>query len=163
MTQMLYTRTPSPVGELLLVGEEHALRGLYMDAQRWAPEVRSHWQSAQEPFIAACGQLEEYFAGERRRFDLPLHIEGTPFRLRVWRALKEISFGHTLSYGEIAARIGTPGGARAVGLANGRNPFSIILPCHRVIGANRQLVGYGGGLDRKRQLLRHEADVLARS
>ncbi|MHB8241543.1 MAG: methylated-DNA--[protein]-cysteine S-methyltransferase [Solirubrobacteraceae bacterium] len=158
----LYTRMCSPVGELLLTGDEQSLTGVYMNAQRWAPEVASDWRRASEPFTAACDQLDAYFAGERRRFELALRMHGTPFRLRVWHALSEIPFGETRSYGQIAAAIGTPGGARAVGLANGRNPFSIVVPCHRVVGAGRQLVGYGGGLERKRQLLGHEIDVLAR-
>jgi O-6-methylguanine DNA methyltransferase len=109
------------------------------------------------PLRAAAEQLDQYFAGARRRFDLPLDLPGTPFQQRVWQALSEIPFGETLSYGQLAARIGKPGAARAVGLANNRNPISIIVPCHRVIGADGSLTGYGGGLDRKRWLLAHEA------
>jgi methylated-DNA-[protein]-cysteine S-methyltransferase len=101
-------------------------------------------------------QLEEYFAGSRREFDLTLHLEGTPFQRRVWAALREIPYGATLSYGELARRIDKPKASRAVGLANGRNPISILVPCHRVIGTNGSLTGYGGGLDRKRWLLAHE-------
>lgn len=158
----LYTHVPSPIGELLLVGDETHLRGVYMPPHRWGPEVTDDWQRADEPFAAVRDQLEAYFAGERRDFDLPLAAEGTPFRQRVWAALREIPYGETWSYGQLADHIGQPTAARAVGLANGRNPLSIIVPCHRVIGANRSLTGYGGGLDRKQALLAHETAVVAR-
>ncbi|MGO9976667.1 MAG: methylated-DNA--[protein]-cysteine S-methyltransferase [Solirubrobacteraceae bacterium] len=155
----LYTRMASPVGELLIVGDEQALLGVSMEDQRWGPELDPAWVPATEPFATAVRQLEQYFDGERMRFDLPLCATGTPFRVRAWSTLRDIPFGETRTYGDIALQLGKPYGARAVGLANGRNPFAIIVPCHRVIGAAGQLVGYGGGLERKRWLLRHEADV----
>jgi methylated-DNA-[protein]-cysteine S-methyltransferase len=108
-------------------------------------------------------QLDEYFAGKRTQFDLPLHPIGTPFQIEVWEALKAIPYGEVRSYGDIAEQIGRPGASRAVGLANGRNPISVIVPCHRVIGASGSLTGYGGGLERKRLLLDLEADVAGRT
>jgi methylated-DNA-[protein]-cysteine S-methyltransferase len=153
----LYSQMPSPVGDLLLVGDDDALRGLYM-----APhEVGAGWRRADAPFAAARGQLEEYFAGERRAFDLPLRLDGTSFQRLVWQALREIPYGETWSYGQLARHVGRPSAARAVGLANGRNPISIIVPCHRVIGSDRSLTGYGGGLERKRRLLDLEIGVSA--
>jgi methylated-DNA-[protein]-cysteine S-methyltransferase len=112
--------------------------------------------AAAAPLAAAIRQLSEYFAGSRRVFDLPLRMQGTLFQQRVWRQLAEIPYGTTWSYGELAKRIDNPSASRAVGLANGRNPISILVPCHRVIGADGSLTGYGGGLDRKRWLLAHE-------
>jgi methylated-DNA-[protein]-cysteine S-methyltransferase len=150
----LYTRHPSPVGELLLFArdDDHALAGLYLygDPQRG-------WRRADHAFTATREQLDAYFAGDLERFDLPLAPAGTAFQLRVWDELQRIPFGETISYSELAERIGNPRTVRAVGLANGRNPISIIVPCHRVIGADGSLVGYGGGLERKRWLLEHEA------
>jgi methylated-DNA-[protein]-cysteine S-methyltransferase len=108
-------------------------------------------------FIEVAEQLSAYFSGTRSAFDLPLRLEGTEFQRRVWAQLQAIPYGETISYGDLAGRVGSPGAARACGLANGRNPVSIIVPCHRVIGANGQLTGYGGGLDRKTWLLDHEA------
>jgi methylated-DNA-[protein]-cysteine S-methyltransferase len=108
------------------------------------------------PLREAVRQLAEYFAGDRRKFDLPLRLEGTDFQRRVWQVLTEIPYGETWSYGQLAQRIGNPKGCRAVGLANGRNPISILVPCHRVIGADGSLTGYGGGVERKRWLLAHE-------
>lgn len=158
---MLYTHVDSPIGRLLLLSDESALRGLYMDVAGHEPPGRANWVERPQarPLRAAAEQLGEYFAGARRRFDLPLDMPGTPFQQRVWQALSEIPFGETSSYGQLAARIGKPGAARAVGLANNRNPISLIVPCHRVIGADGSLTGYGGGLDRKRWLLAHEADA----
>lgn len=150
----LYTQMASPIGELLLFGDEHSLRGLYMDARR-----RDGWRSATAPFQLAREQLEQYFAGERSEFDIPLDLRGSEFQRSVWDALLTIPYGETRSYGEIAKQIGRPDRARAVGSANGRNPVSIVVPCHRVIGADGSLVGYGGGLERKRWLLEHEAGV----
>jgi methylated-DNA-[protein]-cysteine S-methyltransferase len=151
---------PSPLGELLLVGDELWLRSVHMPNHRGAPRVAPDWRQADEPFAAAREQLDAYFAGERRDFDLPLAPEGPPFWQEVWDALREIPYGETRSYGELAARIGRPGAARAVGLANGRNPIAIIVPCHRVIGSNRSLTGYAAGVERKRTLLELEAGVL---
>ena len=157
---ILYARMPSPVGELLLVGDEVWLRSVHMPDQKGAPQVRRGWRRADEPFADAREQLEEYFAGERREFDLPLAPGGTPFQNDVWDALRAIPYGETRSYGELAEEIGRPGAARAVGAANGLNPLAIVVPCHRVIGSNRSLTGYAAGVERKRQLLELEAGVL---
>ncbi|HET8673704.1 MAG TPA: methylated-DNA--[protein]-cysteine S-methyltransferase [Thermoleophilaceae bacterium] len=151
----LYTQMASPIGELLLFGDEHSLRGLYMDAR----PRDDGWRSATAPFQQAREQLEQYFAGERSEFDIPLDLRGSGFQRSVWDALLTIPYGETRSYGEVAKQIGRPDRARAVGSANGRNPVSIVVPCHRVIGADGSLVGYGGGLERKRWLLEHEAGV----
>jgi methylated-DNA-[protein]-cysteine S-methyltransferase len=159
-TDLLYTKLDSPLGELLLVGEGQSLHGLYMQEGRTAIRVRAGWREAEEPFAAAGTQLAEYFAGRRRSFDLPLTMTGNTFERRVWSALQEIPYGESISYGEVARRIGQPTAARAVGLANGRNPISVIVPCHRVIGADGSLTGYGGGLERKRFLLDLEAGAI---
>ena len=158
-TDALYTRVASPLGELLLFGDESALSGVWIASQRRTAQPAAGRRSATDPFARAADQFGEYFAGERVAFDLPLRLEGTAFCMSVWEALLETPFAETRSYGETAASIGRPRAARAVGLANGRNPLAIVVPCHRVIGAGGQLVGYGGGLDRKLWLLRHEARV----
>ncbi len=154
---MRYSYEDSPIGPLTLIGDDAGgLAGLYM-AHPWRPDpddVRDD-----DAFAAVREQLAEYFAGHRREFDVPLALEGTPFQREVWRALQDIPYGTTTSYGEVARRIGRPSAVRAVGLANGRNPVSIIVPCHRVIGASGSLIGYGGGLERKRRLLALEAGV----
>lgn len=159
-----HTVIDSVVGTLTLVAEEGAIVGLYMDLQRHRPDDDELGEPNPrgrevEPFKAAADQLDAYFAGELTRFDLPLAPHGSEFRRRVWAALQEIPYGRTESYGELAGRIGSPGGARAVGLANGKNPIGIIIPCHRVVGADGSLTGYGGGLDRKKQLLDLELAV----
>ena len=161
---MLYSTVDSPIGELLLLGDGYALHGLWMRSGR-AALARPSWTRADGPFEDARGQLAEYFAGRRLAFDLPLAMAGTPFQVRVWRALLEIPYGETTSYGELARQVQPGGGwqaARAVGAANGRNPIAVVVPCHRVIGANGSLTGYGGGLARKRFLLDLEAATLAR-
>jgi methylated-DNA-[protein]-cysteine S-methyltransferase len=142
---------PSPVGDILLEAENGRLTGLYL---RHDGKVVGGDDSV---FDAAREQLDAYFAGELEEFDLPLALNGTPFQLRVWDELARIPFAETISYKELALRLGDLKLVRAVGLANGRNPISIVIPCHRVIGADGTLVGYGGGLDRKRWLLDHEA------
>jgi methylated-DNA-[protein]-cysteine S-methyltransferase len=153
----MHTHTlDSPIGELTLVCDGEALAGLYMTEHRHRPDLPPVTGEEDAVLAAARAQLAEYFAGERREFDLPLHPAGTPFQQQVWAALREIPYGETAGYGELAARLGRPGAARAVGLANGRNPISIVVPCHRVIGAAGALTGYGGGLDRKRYLLELE-------
>ncbi len=154
----VYTALESPLGLLLLTGDGAALTGLYMTGHRHGPAIAASWRRDDDapPFAAARSQLAAYFAGERRVFDLPLQPSGTPFQQAVWRALAQIAFGETLSYGELARRLGKPDAARAVGLANGRNPLSIVVPCHRVVGASGALTGYGGGMDRKAWLLAHE-------
>lgn len=149
----LYTRLESPIGELLLVGDESALHGLHMLEGRRPPTVSPTWKRSATAFEQVEAQLGEYFEGRREQFEVPLAMSGSPFQLRVWAALREIPYGQTTSYGEIARRVGEPAAARAVGIANGRNPIAVIVPCHRVIGANGRLVGYGGGLSRKRLLL----------
>lgn len=153
-----YTHVQSPIGRLLLVSDGESLTGLYMDTPHVPVPEAQGWRedAGANPLPAAARQLEEYFAGKRRAFDLPLHLDGSEFQKRVWRALLEIGYGETWSYGELARRVGNPKASRAVGLANGRNPISILVPCHRVIGADGTLTGYGGGLDRKRWLLAHE-------
>lgn len=150
---MLHTSIGSPIGELLLTGDGHALCGLWMQdaGRRRAPSP--DWERSDAAFASVRAQLAEYFAGERTRFDVPLAMDGTPFQRRVWQALCEIPYGETTAYGELARRLGTPDAARAVGLANGRNPIAVIVPCHRVIGADGSLTGFGGGLARKRLLL----------
>jgi methylated-DNA-[protein]-cysteine S-methyltransferase len=150
------TQHPSPVGDLLLVADDDGLRGLYLPDPRHAPPAIDR-RAGHGPIAAAREQLDAYFAGALERFDLPLAPDGTPFQLRVWDELQRIPFGETISYSELADRIGDPRAVRAVGLANGRNPLAIVVPCHRVIGADGSLVGYGGGLERKRWLLEHEA------
>jgi methylated-DNA-[protein]-cysteine S-methyltransferase len=147
-----YRMIESPVGPLTLAGDDEALTNLRMEDQAHPP-ARTGWEPDPHAFADAAAQLDAYFAGDLREFDLPLRLEGTPFQQRVWAALREIPYGETWSYGKLAAHIGQPSASRAVGLANGRNPIGIIVPCHRVIGANGSLTGYGGGLDRKRVLL----------
>jgi methylated-DNA-[protein]-cysteine S-methyltransferase len=146
---MYTTLHPSPVGDIQLHADAGGrLTGLYL---------RHDGTGGDGPFDAAREQLDAYFAGELEEFDLPLALHGTEFQLRVWDELSRIPFAETISYKELALRLGDLKLVRAVGLANGRNPVSIVIPCHRVIGADGTLVGYGGGLDRKRWLLDHEA------
>ena len=154
---MRYTYLRSPLGDLLAVRDDEGLTGLYLPSGKSAVAPRPDWTRDDTAFDDVRTQLEEYFAGDRREFDLPLHPTGTPFQQRVWRALCEIPFGETASYSETAVAIGAPTAVRAVGHANGQNPIPIIVPCHRVVGANGSLTGYGGGLDAKRWLLSHEA------
>jgi methylated-DNA-[protein]-cysteine S-methyltransferase len=132
-----------------------------MQEGRTAITVDPGWEAAEEPFAEARTQLTEYFAGRRTVFDLPLEMAGSPFQRRAWRALQDIPYGETISYGEQARRIDRPADPRAVGQANGRNPIAVIVPCHRVIGADGSLTGYGGGVERKRLLLELEAGVLS--
>jgi methylated-DNA-[protein]-cysteine S-methyltransferase len=149
----------SPVGTLTLVAVDGALCGLYMVDQRHRPPQESFGAPGDpdaEPFAATAEQLAAYFAGELTEFDLPLNLRGTPFQGRVWAALQEIPYGETTTYGELAVELGKPSASRAVGLANGKNPVGVIVPCHRVVGSTGSLTGYGGGLDRKRYLLDFE-------
>ena len=148
----------SPIGRLLLTGDGHALTGLWMlDADRHSARVEEGLTPSPETFTEVAAQLEEYFAGDRKEFTVPLAPSGTPFQLAVWTQLTRIPYRSTISYGDIARALGKrPVAARAVGLANGANPISIIVPCHRVIGSDGSLTGYGGGLDRKELLLRLE-------
>ena len=153
----------SPVGPLTLVAVDGVLAGLYMTEQRHLPPSEAFGEPAEDPdgapFAAAAGQLLDYFAGARTAFDLELVTYGTAFQRRVWAALQDIPYGQTVSYGQLADRIGQPSASRAVGLANGKNPIGIIVPCHRVVGADGGLTGYGGGIGRKRFLLAHEQRV----
>jgi methylated-DNA-[protein]-cysteine S-methyltransferase len=150
-----YRTIDSPIGLLTLAGRGSVLTNLRMVDQTYEPR-RTDWSPDPGAFGAAVAQLEAYFAGELTDFDVELDLRGTEFQRRVWKALLTIPFGETRSYGEIAEQIGAPGAARAVGLANGHNPIAIVVPCHRVIGANGSLTGFGGGLDRKRTLLELE-------
>jgi methylated-DNA-[protein]-cysteine S-methyltransferase len=161
-TQVCYSICSSPVGELLLTSSEGMLTGLSMALQQGKPAAtpESYWRRNDAALRLARQQLEAFFAGDLQTFDLPLHMAGTPFQKQVWQGLLTIPYGTTISYAELAARIGRPGAARAVGAANGRNPIGIIVPCHRIIGANGTLTGYGGGLDRKQWLISHEAGAL---
>jgi methylated-DNA-[protein]-cysteine S-methyltransferase len=146
----------SPIGPLTIVAEDGAITALYMDMQRHAPGAEAFGlpgDPGDEPFATAARQLDAYFAGQLTDFDLPLAPAGTDFQRRVWDGLRAIPYGQTVSYGELARRVGNPAASRAVGLANGRNPIAIVVPCHRVIGTDGSLTGYGGGLDRKRFLL----------
>ena len=158
-----YASFLSPIGLIQLRGCADVLTGVFMAGQRHLPPLSVDSVEDYAPFREAWSQIEEYFAGERRDFSLALKATGTPFCMRVWQELQLLPYGATASYGEIARRIGNPRAVRAVGLANGRNPISIIVPCHRVIGANGSLTGYGGGLDRKRFLLALEANAFSGS
>ena len=142
----------SPVGRLLLEADDLALTSIIFDEGSLAGETAT----ASSVLIDTLKQLNEYFDGKRKQFDLPLAPEGTDFQQQVWRLVSGVAFGETKSYGELAHQLGSPDYSRAVGLANGRNPIPIIIPCHRIIGANGQLTGYAGGLERKKWLLLHE-------
>ena len=155
---MYYCHIDTPIGELLLAGEEGALSmiGFPKGSMRRDPEP--DWIYNEKPLAEARRQLQEYFAGERKAFDLPLQLSGTEFQVSVLEALQKIPYGETVSYGEIAKRIGRPKAMRAVGAANGRNPIPIVVPCHRVIGSSGDMTGFGGGIDTKEALLRLEAE-----
>jgi methylated-DNA-[protein]-cysteine S-methyltransferase len=157
---VIYTTVESPIGELLLLGDGDVLHGLYMQDGLRPVRVRKDWTRDDDAFADVRRQLREYFAGERTEFNVRMHLDGGAFQRTVWHALTEILYGETISYGELARRIGRPDLARAVGTANGQNPIAVIVPCHRVIGADGKLVGYGGGLDNKRRLLELESGVM---
>jgi methylated-DNA-[protein]-cysteine S-methyltransferase len=152
-----YRSIDSPIGLLTLAGEGECLTNLVMKDTAHPPSDRGRWREDAAAFPGIVAQLAQYFAGERTGFDVVLRPAGTSFQQRVWDALSEIPYGETRSYGAIARRIGQPGAARAVGLANARNPIAVIVPCHRVIGANGSLTGYAGGLQAKKALLDLEA------
>jgi methylated-DNA-[protein]-cysteine S-methyltransferase len=158
-----YDIVDSPVGRILLTGDERALSGLYLlDAGEHSATSKPEWARREGGFPEAEKQLAEYFTGTRTEFDLPLAPRGSRFQLDVWAELARIPFGQTVSYGEVALALGKSLlASRAVGLANGRNPISIILPCHRVIGADGSMTGYGWGVERKQWLLRHEGALAA--
>jgi methylated-DNA-[protein]-cysteine S-methyltransferase len=164
---MKYAQVDTPIGTLTVVTAETGIRRILWDGEPppegavpRRPSRRRTIEGGSDILDDAVNQIQEYFAGARTTFDLPLDLGGTPFQQKVWLELGSIPFGTTISYGEQARRVGRPQAARAVGAANGRNPVPIVLPCHRVIGSGGALTGFGGGLDTKRTLLRHEAEVL---
>lgn len=148
-----YWISTSPVGRLLLVGSSAGLQALQFQDGAHPLGIQPTWEKTCEPFSAVLEQLQQYFDGSRKRFQIKLNLQGTSFQRQVWQALQRIPYGRTVSYGEIAMQVGFPKASRAVGAANGQNPVSIIVPCHRVIGKNGHLVGYGGGLPIKEALL----------
>jgi methylated-DNA-[protein]-cysteine S-methyltransferase len=154
---MYWHEMTSPVGKLLLVGDGSHLKHIHFQSGPHHSIPPDGWVADGAPFEAVLNQLSEYFAGSRRSFDLSLAAEGTEFQRAVWHSLTAIPYGETISYGELARRIGKPGASRAVGLANGANPLPIVVPCHRVIGADGSLTGFGGGLAIKQRLLRLES------
>ncbi|WP_128434193.1 methylated-DNA--[protein]-cysteine S-methyltransferase [Streptomyces cyaneus] len=157
MSAKQHTVIDSPYGPLTLVAEGGVLSGLYMTGQRHRPPEETFGEPDERPFGPVVDQLEAYFAGELKEFTLELRLNGTAFQRQVWDQLRHIPYGETRSYGELADALGNPAASRAVGLANGKNPIGIIVPCHRVVGANGSLTGYGGGLDRKQRLLDFES------
>lgn len=155
---MYYRYLPTPIGDLLLAGDERALTLIGFPEGSMRKEPEPDWIYSDKPFGEACRQLTEYFAGKRTAFDVPIKPHGTEFQLRVLDELRKIPYGTTCSYAEIAERIGQPKAMRAVGAANGRNPIPVIIPCHRVIGSSGDLTGFGGGLPAKEALLRLEME-----
>ena len=153
----------SPIGSLRVVAEDGALVGVYMEAHAHQPVLDAADGAGDPLLVLTREQLGAWFLGQRRDFDLPLRPRGSPFQLTVWQELMRIPYGETRTYGEIARSLGRPEASRAVGAANGRNPLSIVVPCHRVVGADGSLTGYGGGLKRKRWLLEHERAVVERA
>jgi methylated-DNA-[protein]-cysteine S-methyltransferase len=156
-----YDLYESPNGEMLLVANDAGLAGVYFDGQKYLPQVEQDWRrdARHAPLRQAKRELTEYFGGERTRFETALAPEGTPFQQAVWKAISAVGFGKTITYSELALHAGFPGSARAAGAATGRNPISIIVPCHRIVGSNGSLTGYAGGLDRKRALLALESGI----
>lgn len=154
------TQIESPIGPLLLLSDGESLTGLYMNEHKCGPAASAAWtqNDALPLFITVREQLAAYFAGTLTAFDLPLAPHGTPFQQRVWNTLRDVPYGQTVSYGELARQVGSPGAARAVGAANGANPLSIVVPCHRVVGTKGLLTGYAGGMGRKQFLLTLEQD-----
>lgn len=159
MNTMYVSTMPTAVGELTLLSDGDALTGLYLPSSKGHPGADPSLRRDAAPFTQIVEQLEAYFAGERTTFDVPLAPHGTAFQQRVWAQLRRIEYGKTQSYRDVAEAIGAPKAMRAVGLANGRNPISIVVPCHRVVGANGALTGYGGGLHNKQLLLELEQRV----
>jgi methylated-DNA-[protein]-cysteine S-methyltransferase len=154
-----YARIDTALGKLLATAEDGHLTGLYFEGRSHAPSTHADWKEdgAARPFAQCARQVDEYLAGKRNAFELPLAPSGTAFQQRVWREIAKIPFGETITYTELARRAGAPGSARAAGAATGRNPLSIVVPCHRVVGAAGALTGYAGGLERKARLLALEA------
>ncbi|WP_329620387.1 methylated-DNA--[protein]-cysteine S-methyltransferase [Streptomyces sp. NBC_01255] len=157
MPTVQHTVVDSPYEPLTLVAVDGVLSRIHMTGQRHRPPEETFGESDPRPFGETVRQLDAYFAGDLTEFDLPLHLVGTPFQLRVWAELCRIPYGETRTYGELAEALGNPTASRAVGLANGKNPVGIVVPCHRVVGASGSLTGYGGGLDRKQRLLAFES------
>ncbi|MET7682082.1 methylated-DNA--[protein]-cysteine S-methyltransferase [Streptomyces sp. NPDC005423] len=157
MRTRTHTLTDSPYGLLTLVADEGVLCGLYMTDQRHRPPEESFGDRDHTPFPEVVEQLQAYFDGELKEFTFEVRLHGTPFQRTVWDQLRRIPYGETRSYGALADALGSPGASRAVGLANGRNPIGIVVPCHRVVGAGGSLTGYGGGLERKQRLLDFES------
>jgi methylated-DNA-[protein]-cysteine S-methyltransferase len=153
MSEVSYARIDSPVGKLLLAADAQGLRLVSFERSKRAAPVQPEWKEDKAPFAEVIRQLQAYFGGELRAFDLPLAPEGTEFQLRVWNCLRTIPYGETISYAKLAQKLGNPQAVRAVGLANGCNPIPIIVPCHRVIGSDGSLTGFGGGLANKKILL----------
>jgi len=156
-----YDLYESPQGQMLLVADGEGLSGVYFDGQKYHPRVAPEWRrdARHAPLRQAKSELAEYFGGERERFETALAPEGTPFQQDVWKAISAVGFGKTITYSELALHAGFPGSARAAGAATGRNPISIIVPCHRIVGSNGSLTGYAGGLERKRALLALESGI----
>jgi len=161
VSAVYYTTFDSPVGQLMLVGDSKGLRRVSFSSSKRSAPPGVDWKLAKGPFAEVIRQLRAYFRGELKEFDLPLAMEGTEFQLRVWNALRTIPYGETISYAQLAERIGNPKAVRAVGLANGSNPIPIIVPCHRVIGSDGSLTGFGGGLSTKKLLLELENKQLS--
>ena len=159
MMPTFYTVTDTPIGKLLLVSRDGKLKRIEFHGGEESLAAARDWRPAQDPFAEAIRQLKLYFAGKLRAFNLPLAPEGTPFQCATWDALLTIPYGETCSYAHIARAMGRPTAVRAVGAANGRNPLPVVIPCHRVIGSNGHLTGFGGGLDIKRQLLELEGSL----
>jgi methylated-DNA-[protein]-cysteine S-methyltransferase len=161
MIMRYYDFYESPHGRMLLVANDAGLSGVYFEGQKYHPPIALEWRhdAAHAPLRQAQVQLAEYFAGERTNFEIPLAPGGTPFQQAVWKAISAVGFGDTVTYGELARQAGYPGHARAVGAATGRNPLTIIVPCHRIVGSTGSLTGYAGGLDRKRALLTLEGSL----
>ena len=154
--RVVHTVVPSPLGPITLVAHDGGLSALLLEGSKYESVQGPFGERADDEFDDVQTQLEEYFAGTRTEFDLPLRLHGTPFQVEVWEQLRRIPYGETISYGELAKRVDRPEAARAVGSANGQNPIAIVVPCHRVIGADGSLTGFGGGLDWKRWLLARE-------
>jgi methylated-DNA-[protein]-cysteine S-methyltransferase len=161
MSAVFYTTLESPVGPLLLAGDADALRLVSFESSKHAAPPQADWKQDNAPFAEVVRQLQAYFRGELREFDVPLALQGTEFQRRVWNALRGIPYGETISYLQLAERIGNPRAVRAVGLANGSNPIPIIVPCHRVIGSDGSLTGFGGGISTKKKLLELESKQLS--
>jgi methylated-DNA-[protein]-cysteine S-methyltransferase len=154
MNMLAYDQFDTPHGTMLIAATEKGLAGVYFKGQKYFPKKPGWQRDARHPVLRqARRELMEYFAGKRKRFDVALDPQGTPFQRSVWKSIAKVDFGRTITYGELAQRAGHPGSARAAGAATGRNPLSVIVPCHRIMGSDGSLTGYAGGLNRKRALL----------